>query len=72
MKYQPPCTITPKIVTLVAEIGETIGRCTVLAYLPVETVIRAIGTVEPGSNNLTQALGLSLAFTYSGGPLPSC
>lgn len=31
MKYQPPYTITPAIVNLVAEIGETIGRYTVLA-----------------------------------------
>ena len=30
-KYQPPYTITPAIVNLVAEIGETIGRYTVLA-----------------------------------------
>ncbi|MFN2354089.1 MAG: Fic family protein [Desulfopila sp.] len=29
--YQPPYTITPEIVNLVAEIGETIGRYTVLA-----------------------------------------
>lgn len=31
MKYQPPYTITPAIVNLVAEIGETIGRYTVQA-----------------------------------------
>lgn len=31
MKYQPPYTITPAIVNLVAEVGETIGRYTVLA-----------------------------------------
>ena len=31
MNYQPPYTITPAIVTLVAEIGETIGRYSVLA-----------------------------------------
>ena len=31
MNYQPPYTITPEIVNLVAEIGETIGRYTVLA-----------------------------------------
>lgn len=31
MKYQPPYTITTAIVNLVAEIGETIGRYTVLA-----------------------------------------
>ena len=31
MKYQPPYTITPAIVNLVAAIGETIGRYTVLA-----------------------------------------
>lgn len=31
MNYQPPYTITPAIVNLVAEIGETIGRYTVLA-----------------------------------------
>jgi Fic family protein len=31
MKYQPPYTITPAIVNLVAEIGETIGRYSVLA-----------------------------------------
>ncbi|MGE0048827.1 MAG: Fic family protein [Acidithiobacillus sp.] len=31
MTYQPPYTITPAIVNLVAEIGETIGRFTVLA-----------------------------------------
>ncbi len=30
-KYQPPYTITPVILNLVAEIGETIGRYTVLA-----------------------------------------
>lgn len=30
-KYQPPYTITSAIVNLVAEIGETIGRYTVLA-----------------------------------------
>ncbi|TWI72227.1 hypothetical protein LZ24_01633 [Desulfobotulus alkaliphilus] len=30
MKYQPPYTITPLIVTLVAKIGEAIGRLTVL------------------------------------------
>lgn len=29
--YQPPYTITPAIVNLVAEISETIGRYTVLA-----------------------------------------
>jgi hypothetical protein len=29
--YQPPYKITPAIVNLVAEIGETIGRYTVLA-----------------------------------------
>ena len=32
MKYQPACTITPEIVNLVAEIGETIG----LYAVPVE------------------------------------
>ena len=31
MKYQPPYTITPTIVNLVAEIGETIGRYTMMA-----------------------------------------
>lgn len=31
MKYQPPYTITPAILNLVAEIGETIGRYAVLA-----------------------------------------
>lgn len=31
MKYLPPYTITPAIVNLVAEIGETIGRYSVLA-----------------------------------------
>lgn len=31
MSYQPPYSITPSIVNLVAEIGETIGRYTVLA-----------------------------------------
>lgn len=31
MKYNPPFTITPAIVNLIAEIGETIGRYTVLA-----------------------------------------
>ena len=31
MKYQPPYTITPTILNLVAEISETIGRYTVLA-----------------------------------------
>ena len=31
MKYQPPYTINPTILNLVAEIGETIGRYTVLA-----------------------------------------
>jgi len=31
MKYHPPYTITPAIVNLVAEIGETIGRYTALA-----------------------------------------
>jgi hypothetical protein len=31
MKYQPPHTITPAIVHLVAEIGETIGRYTMPA-----------------------------------------
>lgn len=31
MKYQPPFTITPAVVNLVAEIGEIIGRYTVLA-----------------------------------------
>jgi Fic family protein len=31
MKYQPPCTINPTILNLVAEIAETIGRYTVLA-----------------------------------------
>ncbi|MFN7625142.1 MAG: Fic family protein, partial [Acidobacteriota bacterium] len=31
MKYQPPYTITPAIVHLVAEIGEIIGRYTALA-----------------------------------------
>ncbi len=31
MKYQPPYTITPAIVNLVAEIAETIGRYSVLA-----------------------------------------
>ena len=30
MKYQPPYTITPAIVNMVAEIGEAIGRLTVL------------------------------------------
>lgn len=30
-RYQPPYTVTPAIVNLVAEIGETIGRYTVLA-----------------------------------------
>lgn len=25
-KYQPPCTITPELVSLVAEISKTIGR----------------------------------------------
>jgi len=33
MKYQLPYTITPAIVNLVAETGETIGRYTVLAEL---------------------------------------
>ena len=31
MKYQPPYTITPAIVNLIAEISEIIGRYTVLA-----------------------------------------
>ena len=31
MRYQPPYTTTPAIVNLIAEIGETIGRYTVLA-----------------------------------------
>ena len=30
LKYQPPCTITPEILTRVADIGEAIGRLTVL------------------------------------------
>jgi Fic family protein len=30
-KYQPPYTITPTVLNLVAEIGEQIGRYTVLA-----------------------------------------
>jgi len=29
-KYQPPCTITPKILNLVADISEVVGRLTVL------------------------------------------
>ena len=30
MKYQPACTITPEILNRVADIGEAIGRLTVL------------------------------------------
>ena len=31
MKYQPPYSITPTVLNLVAEIVETIGRYTMLA-----------------------------------------
>jgi hypothetical protein len=37
--YQPPYTITPVIVNLVAEIGETIGRYTVLAEQNMDTTL---------------------------------
>lgn len=30
MKYQPPYTITPLVVTLAAKIGKAIGRLTIL------------------------------------------
>ena len=53
MNYQPPYTITPEIVNLVAEIGETIGRYTVLAEqnltprLRRENRIHDIGDCKP-------------------------
>ncbi len=39
MKYQPPYTITPEILNRVAAISVAIGRLTVLADIPVESLI---------------------------------
>ena len=39
-RYQPPYTITPVILNLVAEIGEIIGRYTVLAEQPLTPRLR--------------------------------
>ncbi|MBN1833482.1 MAG: Fic family protein [Deltaproteobacteria bacterium] len=56
-KYQPPYTITPGILNLVADIGETIGRYTVLAgqnltpRLRLENCIRTIQASLAIENN---------------------
>ncbi len=46
MKYQPPYTITPSIVNLVAAIGETIGRYTALAEQNLTPRLRRVNRIR--------------------------
>lgn len=46
MKYQPPYTITPRILTLVAQISESIGRLTALSQIQESLRLRRVNRIR--------------------------
>ena len=46
MKYQPPYTITPKIISLVADISQEIGKITATSQIERDLRLRKINQVK--------------------------
>ncbi len=57
MKYQPPYTITSKIIYLIAQISENIGRLTVLEEIQDSLKLRK-------ANYPDKVIGFSKEFSY--------
>lgn len=51
-KYQPPCTITPEIVSLVAEISQTIGRLSARAQTAKALRLRRVNRIRAVQGSL--------------------